>query len=222
MTEEVAILPKGWVETDGLWFLTDCNDSSIYEHNLAVAKKVPIKIETAVDVGASIGYTTLPLARDGANVWSFEANPWAFSCLTEGAIRNRLVDRVMPFQLAVWPNIGNRFMAISSPFLSSPVGGMCQPEINPVIAITYSISFDEIANQIGKIDFLKIDIEGGEHLLVPSISKDAFDVVSYIYLEIHDVENSKYHTSGLKNADCKGVLDKAGFKQIAEELWGKK
>jgi FkbM family methyltransferase len=129
---------------------------------------------TVVDVGANIGYTTILLGRrvgKHGKVLAFEASPTNYDFAVENVKLNYL-SHVDLFQLAVYKE------AAVLPFLEPSRfrggGSLKIKETQESLAINApfdafniievnAVSLDEQLRDVGKIDFIKIDIEGGEY-----------------------------------------------------------
>ena len=125
---------------------------------------------TALDVGANIGYFTLLIAsRAGpqGKVHAFEPNPSMFKRLTENVLLNpEFTDgRVMLHQIALGVDAGEA--EFFCPIVGHEgVGGLKDTERAPLSNIirTPVQTLDGFVRdeRIDRIDFIKMDVEGGE------------------------------------------------------------
>lgn len=150
---------------------------------LAVLPAQVDDVRLIVDCGANIGLSALYLARryPNAKILAIEPAPGNYAML----VRNtREVPAIQPVQAAVWPRLAS--LGIADPTRSyaslsvseeAPKGA---GEISPIL-------LQDIVAERGRIDILKIDIEGGEKTLFedPSCQKWLADT-RVIYVELHD------------------------------------
>jgi len=116
--------------------------------------------DTAVDIGANIGYLTLVLAHQtGAKgrVLSFEASDWSYRRLVENIGLNHF-DWVNPEQFAVGDT------AVSAIELRLPCGYRLDGRITATNQTVEVVTLDEYiaARHIDRVDFIKSDTDGME------------------------------------------------------------
>ena len=119
--------------------------------------------DTIVDVGAGVGEETLTLSRavgERGKVVCIEAHPRTFRCLEKMVRYNRL-NNVIPIHAAV-AEPGRSFVSIedNDEYLANRVGAF-----GVKVAAT---TIDEICARLhlGRIQFLKMNIEGAERLAI--------------------------------------------------------
>ena len=125
--------------------------------------------ETALDIGANIGYITSLMAnRVGkyGQVYCFEPNPKVYEELCE-TIRNQGWNHVTPSSLALSNQSGSGFLVVESDntgegYLTkdSDVDKSNVSSLQKTYSVNYS-RLDEFVN-ISQIDLIKIDVEGHE------------------------------------------------------------
>lgn len=138
-----------------------------------------------VDLGSNIGMSALVAERrNAAKIYCIEPDYDSYEALARNRGQNWVLDNVAiadkpgTIQVARWPN---------------------SHDLRPVPAIT----FDQYVNQhcIQQIDFFKIDIEGHEKTVVPSISDDVWKKVRKTFIEYHEdntLSESEKHTERFK------------------------
>jgi len=123
---------------------------------------------TAVDVGAHIGYYTLLLSRlvgGEGRVFSFEALPQNFAVLSENIALNRLAQ-TKPVNRAVVDRSGPLQMSIPEQG-SMPEGASVLSYRGKSLVEVDAVSLDDFcANLPGQVDFLKLDVEGAEEMVL--------------------------------------------------------
>jgi FkbM family methyltransferase len=70
-------------------------------------------------------------------------------------------------------------------------------------------------NNITYIDILKIDIEGSEYEIMPSISDETYNIINQITIEFHDFINTELKKETEKIID---KLEKMGFSRISKPI----
>ena len=110
-----------------------------------------------LDGGAYKGETALWFAANGAGkVYAFEPDPHNFSVLLENIRKNRLSDKIVPFQKALSRSEGRlRFSATGTDGSKASDSGNLTVE---------SVALDELLekNFVERVDFIKLDVEGAE------------------------------------------------------------
>lgn len=125
------------------------------------------------DIGAWIGPTTIFAARRCSHVYCFEPDTTAYGELLRNLQLNR-IDNVTPFNLALAANDGMRSVAS---FGGAPGDSRTSLLAAPDDAGTTQVLCLSWAHWLAlarppRIDFVKIDIEGGEFDLLPSMAAD--------------------------------------------------
>lgn len=178
------------MEHRGIRFINCLKDEVwMFEHNVAPIDAIE-DLKIVVDIGAHVGFTSLPAAKKGAIVYAFEPNIWNFARLINNLELNE-IETVKPFCLAVtdgshWADLK---MVDGSPGQSSvmyneKVTHFCD-------ARTVSLA-DVIQLVNAPIDLLKIDCEGSEYLIFEGAEDFLFDKVKAIKLELHDINDERY------------------------------
>lgn len=132
-----------------------------------------------VDAGAHIGLATVQFASrfPDAKIIAIEPNPENFALLRENA---KPYPNVEPIQAAVWPR--EEALAIANPGDDSWAFRMSAAETGGTKAIT----LEQIVRRYGRIDLLKLDIEGAEKALFESGFENWLPKTRAICIELHD------------------------------------
>jgi FkbM family methyltransferase len=148
------------------------------------------KSSTIIDVGANIGMFSLYAAIRGASrVYAYEPNPQAFSTFRENVIRNDLCGVINSYNLAVTDS-ADKSIYISvdaSPYnqtkLKDEFSGGDQRDFVEVASTTV----DEIVetHKLKEVSLLKMDCEGAEYDIFPSISISSLEKIKSIRMEVH-------------------------------------
>jgi FkbM family methyltransferase len=121
----------------------------------------PDEVRTIVDCGANVGMTSLFLAQryPAARIFAIEAEPENFAILKHNTAA---VDRIIPIHAAVTgsPKELVRFSTGALAWGNKILDGAANSEYVDVPAITMEALIH--THGLGRIDLLKVDIEGGE------------------------------------------------------------
>jgi FkbM family methyltransferase len=165
-------------------------------------KKRIHKGDIVVDLGANMGVFTRWAYMEGANkVISFEPDHRYFKLLKLNAD-----PRTILFNAAVTDSIGTIRLYESDHFGGSNV---LHPEpTNNYLVRTYTLDYLFGTGLVDKIDFLKVDIEGAEHLAFKGISNDNLIKIKAIGMEYH---HSHVGYNDQLRADFINRLNQLGF-----------
>ncbi len=132
-----------------------------------------------LDIGANIGTHTLTYARTADMVYAFEPQPLMFDMLCTNLLLNNVVN-VTPIQCALGPTDGITYMNIHDPTQpNSPAGeGVGKGESTVSMHKLDSLG-------IGKVDFIKMDIEGYELEALKGMKETLEKYQPVLYIEIH-------------------------------------
>lgn len=133
------------------------------------------KNATIVDIGANVGTFSIPASKYGT-VYAYEPGRENFEILTMNIQANNA--DVKAFNVAVGKEGNDVIENCSGHSRLVSVGGEGG---NPCKVI----SFDEIVKQVGDIDLLKMDCEGGEYDIVEYASDESLSRVKQICGELH-------------------------------------
>jgi FkbM family methyltransferase len=133
------------------------------------------------DLGANLGwYTTLfaKLAKKG-KVHSFEPIPLVYYKLISNCVLNRVMDNVLPNQVAVGDIIKEieMYNFPELPHGHSSISDLGRDNLNKIGCQMITLDKYVVDNNIENIDFIKCDIEGSELQMLKGFSK-AFDFES--------------------------------------------
>lgn len=125
----------------------------------------------ACDIGAWIGPTTIFAARRCRRVFCFEPEPTAYAELLNNLRLNR-VENAIAFNIALGAREGLRTLASFAGMRGDSRTSLLAPPdaASSVQALCLSWQRWQALAQPPRIDFLKIDIEGGEFELLPSMA----------------------------------------------------
>jgi FkbM family methyltransferase len=141
---------------------------------------------TVIDVGANIGIFSLLASRavaPGGAVYAFEPETENFSLLRENLLRNA-AGNVCAHQLAVAASPGHVALHIGNETGMHSLQsreGVDTGQVQHVEAVTLAKVLDEV----GRCDYLKMDCEGGELEILPSLPAESWARIHRIGMEWH-------------------------------------
>jgi len=175
----------------------------IYFKNVYNPVYLPINAnDIVVDIGANIGVFTLFAASKTTNkVFAFEPFPENFLFLNQNINRNCLKN-VIAYETAVSDKIGSDKL-----FCDESGGGHTMLEKLETYVEVPTTTLQKIidTNNIKQVDFLKIDCEGAEGLILNSTPLEYLKKVRKISIEFHD------NVSSLKHENLSRLLEQSGF-----------
>jgi FkbM family methyltransferase len=172
-----------------------------------------------IDAGANVGFASLYFTKQfpSSKIVSIEPDPSNFSSLQSNIEINQLKSAVFPLKGGIWGKTSK--LNLSNSFRDGREWSLNLEEASlNENGIIDAFSLDDIMKKFNfnKVDFLKIDIEGGEENLFEYWSKDPsiLNTVKFLALEIHDEMADR---NAITN-----VLVQAGFKltEINETTFG--
>lgn len=177
-------------------------------------------LDVCVDVGAHVGTFSLCAADRGAKkVYAFEPNPENYANLVRNIEVNKFRDVIIPFQSAVVGNSTTKRATLRRAGSNNGQYSIMYKDLYQGAEVDAMDLWDFIVHEIpGKVDYLKIDIEGGEwDLFEAPEAAMALSKVGYVDIETHPLDNPDYFD---RPAEWKGVewlpgiLRAAGFQVI--------
>ncbi len=152
--------------------------------------------DTAIDIGAQIGDTTVPMAlAAGAKgcVFAFEPNPGAFAVLEANAALNRDRVRIVPYPYAAADGPGRLVFRYSDPGLCN--GGELKGLSRWRHAHAFEIEVETIhaetllrerhPEEIARLRYLKVDSEGADLRILQSMAGLVDEFRPYIRCEVY-------------------------------------
>ena len=171
--------------------------------------------DTIVDIGAGRGEDVFAFARavgPAGRVWAIEPHPVSFRILRRFCALNKL-ENVTALNFACVDRPGDLQIEPLPVWESNYVrGGAATPASHPVKAVR----FDDLAarQRIGRIDYLKMNIEGAERQALPGC-REALARTRFVTVAAHDFraargEGEHFRTLGF----VRRFLAEAGFEIV--------
>lgn len=148
--------------------------------------------DVVIDVGAGVGEEMMVLSKlvgPEGKVIAVEAHPTTFKTLSRSKELNQLTN-VRLVNKAISDAPGHIYIQDVTNSLANKVSGTSEPDSFQVEAIT----FDDLVSSHGlsRIDFVKVNIEGAEQLLVKGLT-ESLPKISRMAISCHDF---RYHAEG--------------------------
>ena len=134
--------------------------------------------DRVIDIGASIGVFSVLAAKRGAQVYAYEPTPLSFDLL----VQNTRNYNVTPYNLAVTGDVGTAELFIST---GDEGNTLIRPKTPSQSIRVPTTTLDQIINQVGTCNLLKIDCEGGEVAILKNTKLETFDHIENIAMEYH-------------------------------------
>lgn len=170
----VTMVPDFWDwVTSGAW------EPDTFE----VLKKYLSKNHTYLDIGAWIGPTVLFGAQLSKACFAFEPDPVAFVALQRNLALNPSITNVFVNQAAVGATTGTARLGTNIGHGDSMSSFIWSKEAIDV----KSISLEDIlsTNMITDLNFIKMDIEGGEVIVLPAAKQILKELLPTLHLSLH-------------------------------------
>lgn len=161
---------------------------------LSILKKIFFKSsEICIDCGANVGNVTEQMANTGAEVYSFEPNPFAFKILSERFTNNKKVHCI---NKGVWDRNGKMKLFFHENSSEDEIkwstgSSILEFKKNVITEKFIEIEVIDLIEFIRKLDkkisILKIDVEGAEcEILERIIEERIYEDIEKIFVETHD------------------------------------
>jgi FkbM family methyltransferase len=185
-------------------FWSDTENRAWDELPLAILDHYTEKNSVIIDIGAWIGATSLYTANRASKILAFEPDPVAYQALKENIESNPiLAKKIFLHNAAMTPDGGK--IKLHTRFDLGDAGGSILPTIHGIgdFIEVESFKFDEFvkANDLNKIDLIKIDIEAGEYFLIPTMFEAlrALANTPHLCIELHYSKLLEYYYKKLKD-----------------------
>lgn len=172
-------------DPENYWFWSKVNRGEWEPHTFSVLEEQLDTTSLYCDIGAWIGPTVLPAASICSKVYCFEPDRVAFRYLLHNLQRNGL-DKVLPFNFALAAKDGTGFMASPRGKSGDSMTSLLRPSgrnTQEVLCLSWQTWLSYMDDPV--IDFIKMDIEGGEYALLPTMADYLASNKPRLYLSLH-------------------------------------
>ncbi|MCH2032334.1 MAG: FkbM family methyltransferase [Tenacibaculum sp.] len=172
------------IEIRNIFFNIDQSSYTDFWNNLRTGKWEPNTFDVidryvsndniAIDLGCWIGPLSLYMAKKGATVYAIDPDPHAYKWFIKNLNLNpELKSKIHPRNVAISQKSGEQILYARKGYgySSTSLLNRTRDKVNGTKAKTYSLDEFIKINSITKIDFLKIDIEGGEFAIINQLKK---------------------------------------------------
>ena len=162
--------------------------------------------DIVIDIGAHIGAFSVWAAKQAISgqVYAFEPNLENYGLLEENKQLNALTN-LQTFELAVSDKVGEAVL-FNSEHMSLSHSFFEASSQNKTVVRTTSLAEILQTNKIDRVNYLKIDVEGAEYLILLNTPSKVLSRVDKIFIEYHD-----YLDHGHKYNDLVKYLVDNGF-----------
>lgn len=150
-------------------------------------------LDVVVDIGAHVGELSIAAAERGAKtVIAVEADRENYGRLVENKTRSGYGAIITALNWAVWWKPGPVRIAAArdgnSGMRSVTYRAGIISDSSPVQAMTLEM----LLRKTGPVDYLKMDIEGAEHWVIPATPLHVLRQIHALDLDVHDVSDKRF------------------------------
>ncbi len=175
-----------------------------------------------VDLGANVGAVSHAARKMGAEVHSVEPNPWAFSRLRERSWGDSLWHT---HQFAVADRDGEARMFLHERHEEDPFGFSSgatlvrsKPNAGSGFVTVVLRDLAQFIRDIGRVDFMKMDVEGLECSLIPHLVQELdWNLVGFVAVETHDT--AKWPELKVQAISMRETVASAGLESKVSWNW---
>jgi FkbM family methyltransferase len=159
-----------YLDADHLKFWKKAAAGSWEPHTFEILSRFLTADAAYCDLGAWIGPTVLYAARKCRQVYCFEPDPVAFEYLL-GNLRLNELRNVVPFHVAVGDRNGLLRLSGFGKRLGDSSSSLLHTSTSPIAVQVPCLTWEAVQQsfRLEKIDLLKIDVEGAEFALLPTM-----------------------------------------------------
>ena len=212
------------------WFMQALSNGKWEQNTFATFKKVSDNNKSALDIGGWIGPTAIWLAQHFKEVTIVEADKNALAALKKN-LETSNCHNIKIIDQPIWSESGAKLWFGANGFRGGSLGestSQLRQEglVNDDIMTTISLS--DILDQMGRenVGFIKVDIEGGEEAIIPSLFEEAHKIGSPVWLSFHtswwqdsNLERFRPYFELATNQDAEELMDHLNRKPMCDVLF---
>lgn len=183
-----------------------------YEPTLSsIAVKLVKSGDTILDVGANFGwYSTLfsKCASPGGGVVSYEPSPYSYKILTENIRLNEMESSIQTRPVCVGNSSG--VITLDQGFVSeSGLAHVVSDKAESTIEVAVVALDEDLSDKIGRIAYIKIDVEGYEYFALEGASQ-ILDVENQPIIQI-ELNDEALERAGTSRTETVNLLRSHGY-----------
>lgn len=147
-----------------------------------------------LDIGAHVGELALMAVNRGAReVWAIEPDPDNYRLLVHNIKQNGCENVIYPLPVAVWAYHGAAAIKSVNGGGNSGMKSILyrQEAVDHESPVT-TVSLESLLLKAGAVDYLKLDIEGAEHWVIPATPIHLLRQIHALDLDVHDMSDQRF------------------------------
>ena len=165
-----------------------------------------------IDCGANIGLSAIYFSQKyDAEVYAFEADPSICECLINNIENIYPLGKIRVINKAIWINDNGVDFDIEGGY-----SGQIHQHGHNLVKQSFrvpSVSLRETISNFEHVDFVKVDIEGGENQTILDC-EGVLNIIDYIFIEWHSISSDSQMLGEILN-----LLKKEGFRYHIKEAF---
>ncbi|KAB2442439.1 FkbM family methyltransferase [Bacillus luti] len=169
-----------------VWIWNHMNRGEWEEETFKIFDRFLSPTHSYLDIGAWIGPTVLYGAHRAKHVYGIEPDPIAFQeLLANCALNHSIASKITPINAAIAEESGDINLYMRHTFGDST--SSLVPTISDHSCKVRALTIYDLINNnnIQDINFIKMDIEGGEYTLIPQLQEFLTSHKPTLYLSLH-------------------------------------
>ncbi|HDY89314.1 MAG TPA: FkbM family methyltransferase [bacterium] len=184
----------------------------IFIDEIYKVKKFLNKKPIVIDCGANIGLSAIYFSQKyNAEVYAFEADPSICECLLKNIENLCLVENIRVINKAIWINDDGVDFDIEGGY-SGQIHQHGHNLVKQSLRVP-SVSLRKTISNFEHVDFVKVDIEGGENQAILDC-EGVLNIVDYIFIEWHSISSDPQMLGDILN-----LLKNEGFRYHIKEAF---